>query len=104
MPERSRGRQGGAGFEDAFRRQPSLGYAEVERHVRAEGGEPPIHLHHVGRMGILQRYAISNKTEAVEQLAVLQGGLEHGVQRPQSARLLGKGWGEARSPVPLGEG
>ena len=55
-------------------------------------------------MEILQRYAISNKTEAVEQFAVLQRRLEHGVQRPQSARLLGKGWGEARSPVPLGEG
>ena len=65
----------------AVGRQPGLGHAQVQRHIRPGLGEPAIHLDHLRRIGVLQRHAVPREAQLVEQLAVLQRTFEHRRER-----------------------
>ena len=81
MPCREKRLEGRARLENSLRRHAGLGHAQVQRHLRPLGGETPVHFHHLGRIGVLQRHAVAREAEPVEQIAVFQGAFEHRPQR-----------------------
>ena len=66
-------------LQHALGRHAGLGHAEVQRHVGTPGGEGPVGLDHRRRIGVLQRDHVTGEAELVQQFAVLQGAVDHGV-------------------------
>ena len=64
-------------FQDSLGRHARLGHAQVQRHIRPPRGKPPVHLHHLGRIRVLQRHAIPRETQPVEQFAMFQRTCQH---------------------------
>ena len=62
----------------AFRRDARFGDAQMQRHVRAKGGEAGIPLDDLARMRVLEADHVAIEADLVEQGAVLQRGLHHG--------------------------
>ncbi len=69
--------EGPTGLVDPFRRHSRLRHAQMERHVGPLLGKQPIDLDHGRRIRVLQRNAKTRKPQPVQQLAMIQGALQH---------------------------